>query len=49
MKLYFMICVKWNHTTLECFKNPINCRLDDKLGEVLEKRFQGEDGEEGVA
>ena len=49
VKMYCKICEKWNHTTLECFKNPINCRLDDKLGEVLEKRFQGEDGEEGVA
>ena len=30
-KLFCKICEKFNHTTAECFKNPIRRKLDDML------------------
>ncbi len=30
-KLFCNICHKFNHTTVQCFKNPINCNLDVRL------------------
>jgi hypothetical protein len=30
-KLFCDICHKFNHTTVQCFKNPINCILDVRL------------------
>ncbi len=44
--MYCSICEKFNHTTFQCFKNPLNCKLDKKLQEMGDK-FEGEDGEEG--
>ena len=42
-KMFCEICHKFNHTTVQCFKNPINCNLDARL-EGLEGT-QDEDGE----
>jgi hypothetical protein len=45
VKLFCEICHKFNHTTLQCFKNPINCNLDV----ILEGAQPGNDeGEEGA-
>ena len=30
-KMFCEICHKFNHTTVQCFKNPINCELDVRL------------------
>ncbi len=30
-KMYCEICEKWNHTTEQCWKNPINRSLDSAL------------------
>ena len=49
-KLYCKICHKFNHNTMDCFKNPINCRLDDKLDLVdLVDEKRDQDGDEGTA
>ncbi len=32
-KLYCKICHKFNHNTADCFKNPINCTLDERLAD----------------
>jgi hypothetical protein len=39
-KMFCKICHKFNHTTVQCFKNPINCYLDARL-----EGTQGEDEE----
>jgi len=31
VKMFCKICEKWNHTTLQCFKNPNNCKLNKTL------------------
>ena len=49
-KLYCEICHKFNHNTMDCFKNPINCRLDDTLDLVdLVDEKGDQDGDEGTA
>jgi hypothetical protein len=47
-KLYCQICDKWNHTTAKCFKNPINCNLEDTLGNIS-VTSNDKEGEEGSA
>lgn len=42
-KLYCNICHKFNHNTMDCFKNPINCTLDDTLELVDDKLDQDDD------
>jgi len=46
--MFCKICEKWNHTTLQCFKNPNNCKLDKTL-EAVDEKVDGEDGDEGKA
>jgi hypothetical protein len=47
VKTFCKICKKWNHTTLQCFKNPNNCKLDKTL-DVVDEILQDE-GDEGNA
>ena len=47
-KLFCKICEKFNHTTAECFKNPINRKLDDTLVTIV-AASEDEDGDEGRA
>jgi hypothetical protein len=48
VKLFCKICEKFNHTTAECFKNPINRKLDETLVTVA-AASEDEDGDEGCA
>jgi hypothetical protein len=48
VKMYCKICKKWNHNTLQCFKNPNNCKLDKTL-EAVDEIEEDEDGDEGNA
>jgi len=48
VKIFCKICKKWNHTTLQCFKNPNNCKLDKTL-EAVDEKWDDEDGDEGKA
>ena len=48
VKMFCTICEKWNHTTLQCFKNPNNCKLDKTL-EAVDEKLDNEDGDEGNA
>ena len=48
VKLHCAICKKCNHSTLQCFKNPLNCKLD-KTFEAPDETFQDKDGDEGKA
>ncbi len=41
-KLFCKICHKFNHTTLQFFKNPINCNVDI----ILEGVQHGNDEDE---
>ena len=41
VKMFCRICEKWNHTTLQCFKNPNNCKLDKTLEAVDEDGVEG--------
>lgn len=43
-KLFCEICHKFNHTTLQCFKNPINCNLDVILEGVQHGNDEDEEG-----
>jgi hypothetical protein len=48
VKLYCAICHKFNHNTADCFKNPINCTLDDRSveydsGDVGEYKYNDDD------
>ncbi len=45
-KLYCKICEKFNHNTAQCYKNPINRKLNDTLGKIL-VADNNEDGGEG--
>ena len=45
VKLYCTICKRWNHSTVQCCKNPLNCKLD-KTFETLNETFQDEDGDD---
>jgi hypothetical protein len=31
VKMWCKICKKWNHTTLQCWKNPENCNVNSSL------------------
>ena len=49
-KMWCEICKKWNHTTLQCWKNPansVNCNLEKSLNELQEVASGNEDGQEG--
>ena len=46
VKLYCMICKRWNHSTLQCLQNLLNCKLD-KTFEEPDETFQDKDGGEG--
>jgi hypothetical protein len=38
VKMWCEICKKWNHTTIQCRKNPgyyVNCELETSLDAVL--------------
>jgi len=48
VKMFCKLCLKWNHTTLQCFKNPNNCKLDKTL-EAVDEKWDDEDGDEGKA
>ena len=48
VKMFCKICEKWNHTTLQCFKNPYNCKLDKTI-EAVDEKWDDEDGDEGKA
>jgi len=48
VKMFCKICEKWNHTTLQCFKNPNKCKLDKTL-EAVDEKVDDEDGDEGKA
>jgi hypothetical protein len=48
VKMFCKICEKWNHTTLQCFKNPNNCKLNKTL-EAVDEKWDDEDGDEGEA
>ena len=48
VNLFCKIHEKWNHSTLQCIKNPKNCKWDKTLGAV-DGMFQDEDGDEGDA
>ena len=37
-KLYCPICERWNHSTLQCFKNRLNYKLNKTL-EALDEMF----------
>ena len=43
-KLFCEICHKFNHTTLQCFKNPINNNLDVILEGVQHGNDEDEEG-----
>ncbi len=43
-KLFCEICHKFNHTTLQCFKNPINCNLDDRFDAAIDNQDEGKEG-----
>ena len=47
-KLFCEICHKFNHTTLQCFKNPINCNLDVILEGAQHGNDEYEVGAEGA-
>ena len=47
VKLYCKICEKFNHNTAQCYKNPINRKLDDTLGEISVADDNEDDGGEG--
>ena len=50
VKMFCKICEKWNHTTLQYFKNPNNCKLNKTLEAVDEnEKWDDEDGDEGKA
>jgi hypothetical protein len=37
-KMFCKICQKWNHTTVQCYKNPVNrSSLDNSLKRVNDK------------
>ena len=48
VKMFCKICEKWNHTTLQCFKNPNNCKLNKPL-EAVDEKLDDEDEDEGKA
>jgi hypothetical protein len=48
VKMFCEICEKWNHNTLQCFKNPNNCKLDKTL-EAVDEIVEDGDGDEGNA
>jgi hypothetical protein len=43
-KLFCKICHKFNHSTMQCFKNPINCILDVRLEGAQHGSKGGEEG-----
>jgi hypothetical protein len=45
VKLYCTICHKFNHNTADCFKNPLNCTLDERLDERSVDDDSGDVGE----
>jgi hypothetical protein len=47
VKLFCKICEKFNHTTADCFKKPINRKLDDTLQNIAVASEEDEDGDEG--
>ncbi len=42
-KLFCEICHKFNHITLQCFKNPINCNLDDMFDAAIDNQDEGKE------
>jgi hypothetical protein len=52
-KLYCSICMKFNHTTIDCYKNPINTErvsknFDKTLELTLPRGGRDKDGDEGT-
>ncbi len=49
VKLFCKICEKFKHTTADCFKNPINQKLDDILQNqnIVVASEEDKDGDEG--